>query len=238
MPNDLAEKLTRALIERDPPHKTSNPEPHIYASEAFSCRRQVFYRLRDTYRHKEYTGERIYPLTQLIALEIGRTFHSIIQEIFSTLYPGFQAEKPWSLGFVSGRADGLYEHNGVAHVLEIKTLSNFSYGRALAANSPAPEHILQAALGAYALKAQYSTLVYLAKTPVPNSTPLLVWSFPLSKESVEAELRELKKVLRAFETSELPDREYQGDIIDRPEKKKFPCGFCQYRERCLVGEVD
>jgi len=233
----LERALQSVLTEREP-HVSTVDHPHAFASEAQKCSRQIAFRLL------EVAGATEFSTTTLLAFDIGNRVHAHVQAAFRQVYPDFKDEIAWVLEpeqKVSGRADGLYtDDEGRKVVVEIKSMNPMAWAQAARRDMPHYEHALQAHLSAYVLGAQVIHLVYVNKAGKQDDSPVLEWVAEADLAMAEIELARLQQVVDLAETGVAPERWYDGDVIERPESKKWPCAYCAWREQCVQlggGEV-
>lgn len=206
--------------------------PHAYASEALKCSRQVAFRVLGPAVDVEAEP---FPFNALIAFRIGEDLHDLVQCAFEAEYPNFRREVEWSQGEVTGRADGLYGDEDLQIVVEIKSVNRDGFMRAKRRDQPHIEHEMQANISAYALQAALLHIVYVNKGAKPGEPVMLEWLIPATPDAAELELDRLRSIVTGLtSTGTLPDRFMDGDVIDDPAKKKWPCAYCDYRPTCIA----
>lgn len=177
-------------------------------------------------------------LTSLIAFDVGNRLHARVQAAFARLYPeSWKDEVTWSLppdDLVTGRADGFYlDEDGIPTVVEIKTMNPMSYSRANRRDMPSADHALQAHLSAFVLGAQAIHIVYVNKAGKQDEEPVAEWLAEANLFLAEIELMRLRAVVQQTHEGILPDRFYDGDTIENPLTRRWPCQWCAWREQCV-----
>lgn len=219
----------RAALTRDKDHKTRNNLPHAYASQAGGCSRQISFKLAFTDGEPEE-----FSIQTLLAFRIGNDVHAIVQDALQKSQPDCEVEVPWMFKAVSGRADGLYVmEDGTRVVVEIKTLSPWSFDKASNRDKPHAEHVMQAQLSALALDAQFVRIIYVNKASRMDKTAHKDWLIPFDPGLAEIEFDRLNHSAHLVRQGLLGPRFYDGDIIDDPAKTKFPCGWCAFKSACI-----
>lgn len=223
---------------------------HANASDAGRCARAIAFKMAGM------------PATNppgpdsLMNFYIGDSIHDIVQRSILDRWPNAKAEVKGVIeDYITGRTDILYFAEDEKLVnCEIKTVSDFAFQKAtglkLKSNGrwakkdeepqgPSREHILQAAICAVMLGAEYLALVYIRKTGTKDEPVIHEWRFRTAqfKEDVEKELARLKCIVEMMREDKLPDREYEGKIIENPAKVKFPCQYCSYLDACTSQDV-
>lgn len=219
---------------------------HANASDAGKCARSIAFKMID------------FPATNppgadsLMNFYIGDVIHDIVQKSILDRWPDAKAEVKGKLeDYITVRVDVLYPSEDEKLVTcEIKTVSDFAFEKATALKlksngrwakkaqepeGPKREHILQNTIGAKILNADYIAVVYIRKTAAKDEPILFEWRYKTDKfqEETEQELTRLRAVVESMRENKLPEREYEGSIIENPAKVKFPCGYCNYKEACI-----
>lgn len=226
--------------------------PHAYASDALKCSRQVA--LKSLFAGDllpVIDGRVIEPkeemgLQGLIATYLGTEFHELIQNamLASGRYEGLAVEVYWSLGFLSGYADGFYiDPSGRRTILEIKTQSRWRFQKADTAGEPFDDDVMQAMLSAYALNAEQIHLVYIAKEGSGRNGPLREFFVDYDYEKIKPEIDRLSSLVYNAKHGKLPDRYLPEErrVVADPEDEYWPCAFCPVMDICKVlgsGEVE
>ncbi len=217
---------------------------HANASSAGACARQIAFRISGLAPSNPITSDALFNFS------IGDAIHEIIQTAMLYRIPTAVDEVKGAIDVITCRADLLYpaeDHKLVC--CEIKSVSDFAFklatGAKLKSNGqwnkkdqvgegPKPENILQVGISAKAIGADYVTIIYVRKTATKGEPICAEWRFAMSdiEDKVDAEISRLKAIVGQVEGSEMPDREYQGQIID-PKAKKYPCTYCSYADACI-----
>lgn len=223
---------------------------HANASDAGKCARAIAFKMVD------------FPATNppgpdsLINFYIGDVIHDIVQRSIISKWPNAQAEVRGKLDdYITVRADVLYSAEDEKLVTcEIKTVSDFAFEKATAlklksngrwarktqeAEGPKREHVLQNTIGAKILNADYIALVYIRKTAAKDEPILFEWRYRVERftEETERELARLKGIVDLMREGKLPEREYEGKIIENPLKVKFPCSYCGFLDACVSEQI-
>lgn len=213
-----------------PEHVTSNAEPHAYASEALGCDRKLGFRLLNVPQSNPIEGGSHFTFW------LGDTIHDIVQATVLKNYPAAVKEVPWSLGAVSGRADATYRTPGGLVVAEFKSMAPYSFDLAIGLKKgqegPRPEHVLQAAMSAVVLEADFLHIVYINKSAPGKSNPVAEWRIKADKEAALFEIQRLTGLVEEATSGILADRVYGEEIIKDPAKTNFPCGYCSWQKAC------
>lgn len=163
--------------------------------------------------------------------------HDLVQAVILRTIPGAAVEVRWDVGEVSGRSDGIYQLGTAKTIVEIKTMSAYMFARCLKSGSPQPEHFAQANLTALVEDASLIHIIYIAKGARASEEVFAEWILPADHAAAQLELDRLKRITTQAREGVIADRFYQGDTIDNPEAKRWPCGFCSYKSTCLkLGE--
>ena len=222
----LSATVLRLLRERKPPHVSRNGSPHAYASEAGACARQIGYRLEDS---PCGTDGRESSLPAQIAFAIGDHLHEFVQRAFYELYPDAEFEKSWDLGYLSGRADVLYMRDGELTVAEIKSTAAGTFGKIV--SSPYSHHLLQASISAVAMGAELAHIIYVNKSSRDDVPGLVEFVMPVDKYNIGVELNRLRNIVENVDNMRKLRASSEG--LTDPTKNKYPCMYCQFRQRCL-----
>lgn len=250
----LFEHLLAKRATREARHDPLPGVLHASASSAGACARAVAFRV---------TGlEATNPpeVDSLVNFYIGDSVHDIVQRAIVARWPNATTEVTGTIDdFLSGHADVLYlAEDGEKVICEIKTVSDFAFelatGFELKSNGrwrkkdrtpegPKSEHLLQNLIYAKMHEAKYIAIVYVRKTAAKDEPILHEWRFVASDfdAKTHGEIARIKRIVNMVREGRLPDREYQGDIIQRPDKVKFPCGYCSYLTACVnlnAGEIE
>lgn len=224
----LQKKISHDLQHREP-HVSQNPLPHAWASEALNCSRQISLRMH------EITGDGERDLRPMLAGKIGTFLHTLVQQALVDLFPGCQTEIRWDVGYLSGRADGLYAAD-VPTVVEIKTMGMRAFGRAVKTGRPSSEHKMQAELTALAKGAENVHVVYINRALDMRNPAMLEWEEPAELDLADIERGRLKNITTETREGVVSEAWYSGDVITDPYDVKWPCTYCQYRPQCsMIG---
>lgn len=227
--------------------------PHANASSAGGCARAIGFRVA------KIDGVAM-TADSLFNFYIGDSIHDKIQAAMLAKIPEAEKEVNGVIeDFITCRADLKYPADDSKTVCcEIKSTSDFGFklatGAKLKSNGqwnkkdqkaegPKREHILQVGISAKSIGADYLAIVYARKTAAKDEPILWEWRFRVGdfEEEIQAEIARLKYIVGLVCKGILPDREYQGGIIDNPKTVRFPCGYCNYYATCLSlgpGEVE
>ena len=230
------------------------PGLHANASSAGGCARAIGFKVLSIPASNPMTGD------SLFNFHVGNAIHDIIQKAVITAHPDAEAEVSGVYeDFITVRADLKYPaEDGMIVVGEIKSISDFGFekatGLSLKSNGrwkkkeiepegPKPEHLLQTLISAKALQAAYVAIIYIRKTAAKDEPVAYEWRFVASafEDRLYAEIERLRSIVDLAKQGRLADREYNGEILQNPDKVRFPCGYCSYLNICLglgSGVVD
>lgn len=228
------QRALRAVLAERPDYISRNPKPHVFASEARACSRRIGLRML---RPKVASGghEPDDSLHFRLAGEIGTVVHKTIQRAIKRAFPDSEPERYYSFGTTTGKVDSVYTaHDSVRTVLEIKTMGVWAYSRSLT-RGPSDDHIMQASIGAVALKAPRAHIFYVNRGLDAKTPPITEWEVPVDHGSVEDELLRHKAIVEQVEAGTVPARWYEGELIDNPEKMRWPCGYCPFLVQCVAN---
>lgn len=188
----------------------------------------------------------------LMNFAIGDFVHDMVQSAIVSKWPDAQLETVGTIGdFLEGHSDVLYcAEDGLRVVLEIKSIADFGFklatGARLKSNGqwnkkdqeaegPKREHLLQAAIYAVMHEAKYVAIVYVRKTAAKDEPITWEWRYPLADiyDAAQDEIERLKEIVCHVKDSLMPDREFEGEIIDPLTVKRWPCGYCDYKSACI-----
>ncbi|MDE2105288.1 MAG: hypothetical protein KGL39_49135 [Patescibacteria group bacterium] len=222
------EELLIAELDDDDPHVSRASQPHASASMALSCARQIGYKVA------KVPTENALTLKSHLAFFIGKRIHLKLQAAFAKRYGDFEPETYWDRGAVIGYADGLYtSEEGIKTVLEAKTMSTKGYEWA-ADHGPKDEHVMQATLSALALGATEIHMVYIAKADL--DAPLKEWVLFADLASATREEQRMQHIVSRVVAGQPLPRRANGTALD-PKTTKWPCAWCDYRQRCIAEGV-
>jgi len=226
---------------------------HANASSAGGCARAVGLRMA------KLEGEPV-SADALFNFYIGDAIHDKIQAAMLAKIPKAEKEVNGVIeDFITCRADLKYPAEDSKSVCcEIKSTSDFGFklatGAKLKSNGqwnkkdqkaegPKREHILQVGISAKSIDADYLAIVYARKTAAKDEPIIHEWRFKVEdfEGAIQDEIARLKHIVELVRGGRIPDREYQGGVIDNPKTVRFPCGYCQYLKPCLTlgaGEVE
>lgn len=227
---------------------------HANASSAGACARQVGFRVAGLEASNPITGDALFNFT------VGDAIHDVIQTAMLAKIPNAEKEINGAIGdFITCRADLKYPADDAKTICcEIKSVSDFAYklatGAKLKSNGrwntkeqkgegPKKEHILQVGISAKSIDADYLCIVYARKTATKGEPVICEWRFKVEEfeQEIQDEIARLKQIVETVKANRIPDREYQGEIIQNPKSVKFPCGYCSYLDACVElgdGEVE
>lgn len=219
---------------------------HANASDAGKCARAIAFKMAG-FSETNPPGP-----DSLINFYIGDSIHDIVQKSILDRWPDAKAEVKGKLDdYITVRADILYPSEDKKLVTcEIKTVSDFAFEKATAlklksngrwakkaqeAEGPKKKDVLQTTIGAKVFEADYIAVVYIRKTAARDEPILFEWRYRTEKfqEETEQELARLKAIVESMREGKLPEREYEGSIIENPARVKFPCGYCNYKDACV-----
>lgn len=165
--NDLFNEFVAAFQQAN-----SRRDRWIHASDLLGgCPRALYYRLREV----PETNEKVSLKPQVYMIfDVGTFFHRYIQNLLrqylkSSIDAAFDFKdevKVFNEDLrLTGHADGLltFELGGTKFILEIKTMNNFAFARAVKANSASENHLYQASVYAKELKADGIIFIYVNK---------------------------------------------------------------------------
>lgn len=188
---------------------------------------------------------------------MGDAVHGLVQRAIVKRWPDATTEIEGMIGdFLAGHADVMYTaEDGGKVICEIKSIADFGFmkatGIALKSSGrwhkkdeepegPKREHLLQAAIYAIMLEAQYVSIVYVRKTATLGEPVTYEWRYPLADiyDAAQDEIERHKGIVSMVrDEHKLPEREFEGEIITNPKTVKWPCGYCGFRDACLaLGE--
>jgi hypothetical protein len=219
----LEEALTRRLTK--PAYVSKNPRPHATASMALKCARQIGYQVAGE-------AQAPYRLATLLTFGIGDWIHDHVQGELARAIPGFQSERSWSMGAVTGRCDGVYgDDQANRTVVEIKSMDKTGYLAALTGDGPRADHVMQADISAIALTAPRRHIVYVCKD---NNAKVAVreWKSPVDVKKAEAEVARLTRIVKEVVDGRPLPRLINGMKLN-PNVSAPPCMFCNYRDLCI-----
>jgi len=210
-------------LEGDKPTAMGTP---CRASEANGCSRAIALRILGAEQSDPPDD------TTLIAFWTGQNIHDLVQEAMVATYD-MTTELPVSLedlGYpISGHVDGVYTVDGTTFVFELKTKKVFPIKLARTGQDP-DDGVIQAAMYALAVDAQYIHICYIAKDnsekPRADNAVLagetVEWvyhmdePFPGSpagltpRELAIVEAQRMKDIALTTYSQELPQREIPG----------------------------
>jgi hypothetical protein len=188
----------------------------------------------------------------LVNFHIGDKIHDMVQKAIIAHWPDAQTEVEGAIDdFLTGHCDVLYTaEDGEKVVCEIKSIADFGFelatGAELKSNGrwkkkekviegPKREHKLQAAIYALMFGAKYVAIVYVRKTATKGEVVTWEWRFNLKElyDMASEEISRQRAIVAQVRANELPEREWEGGIIDDPAKTKWPCSYCDHRDSCI-----
>lgn len=227
---------------------------HANASSAGGCTRAIGLKVLGIRPTEPITGD------SLFNFYIGDAIHDKIQAAMLAKIPDAEKEVSGVIeDFITCRADLKYPAEDSKIICcEIKSSSDFGFklatGAKLKSNAqwnkkdqkpegPKREHILQVGISAKSMNADYLCIVYARKTAAKDEPILWEWRFKVEDfdSEIQAEIERLKQIVILARAGKIPDREYQGEILQNIEKIRWPCGYCNYLTLCQsldAGEID
>ena len=218
---------------------------HAWASEVGRCDRQVGYRLLGIEKTDPMDPQ------DLMNFWIGNRVQELIQDAAVAKYGRqFRAEVPWHWpadvpyedAEVHGRADGLLVDGGgnPCEVWEFKRVHRYVFelatGKRMAADGsepgPKPEDVRQAALSAYALGAPVVRVIYVRTDANKGEDRMAEWRIDLEPQTTIADLEHMTTILGMAHDRILPARMFEGETIEKPASKRWPCGYCGWQQHC------
>ena len=189
----------------------------------------------------------------MVNFHVGDAVHDLVQTAIINKWPEAQTECEGLIGdFLSGHCDVLYRaEDGDLVVCEIKSTADFAFEKATGAElksngrwrkkekeppeGPKREHKLQAGIYAQMLGASYVAIVYVRKTAALGEPVTWEWRFTADElsDATEAEIARLRGIVEDVRAGWISPREFEGEIIERPEKTKWPCLYCSFRDACV-----
>jgi hypothetical protein len=226
MTTPFQRQLLQDLMQEDH-HVSGNPLPHAYASEAYACGRKIGLRM---FRKGSDSDPDI---RFKMAGKIGTFVHEMFQKSMHKVFRNFKEEFRWDIGYLSGRADGLYEEDSHGlTVIEIKSMGMNAFGRSLK-NGPSKEHIMQAAFTAEHEGTERVHMIYMNRALDMKRPGILEWELAVDMDEVEMERERLRGITMEVREGIVPEPFYNGDVIMDPyEVKSWPCGWCEHRVVC------
>jgi hypothetical protein len=229
-----------------------------HASEAGGCTRSTAYSIMAGRPDWSPT------LSQEVAFRIGRDLEKAAMESARLQNESVRGQVPWTLedGKISGVADGTYYQGefepevepvvfslydtpgapqpkpGELVVMEVKSMAERYFQKAMKDNSPTTEHILQASLGAVALGTTWIHIVYLSKGAKQSEEPILEWVMEIDQGQVKTAIEDLLIAVNSAEAGEVPPPWHQGELIVTPNPKRPPCLWCAFVDRCHEDKFD
>ena len=241
----------RAAEERQPSLLAG--KLHANASSAGACARQIAFRVSGVAASNPITGD------SLFNFAVGDAIHDQIQNAILAKVPGAEKEVSGVIeDFITCRADLKYPaEDGKTVCGEIKSVSDFAFKLATGAKLKSngqwnkkdqqaegvkKEHLLQVGISAKSNGADYLSIVYSRKTATKGEPVMKEWRYSLHEvwDAVESEIGRLRTIVNMIRAHVMPDREYNGEIIENPAKTKWPCSYCGFRDACIElgpGEV-
>lgn len=240
----------------------------LRGSDAYRCGRQIAFGALKVPRVVPYTTD------GLMAFDAGQHHHTRLQGLLASKF-GAELEVPVSYRDVgidlSGHADAAYQWGGKQRCVEIKSMKAFpflksaggtdNFGRAVKAEGPKIEHVVQCGLYGYApqIRADELYIVYLNK----EDGRLAEWLIPMVGEPVgpdgedvttlvRAELERLQSIAADIKNGLLPWRNIPGfGVVKDPpaaDTKDHPwnCRYCAWQPLCArlpaskisIGQID
>lgn len=225
------------------------------ASSAGKCARAIGFQISGLPATNPPAGD------SLLNFSIGDHIHDLVQTAMLAKYPDAEKELEGSIGdYLTGHCDLRYSaEDGLKVVCEIKSIADFAFmkatGIALKSSGrwhkkeelpegPKREHKLQAGIYALMLDAPYMAIVYVRKTATKDEPVTWEWRYHFSEsgyvDEVVKELNRHKTIVEMVRDNRMPEREFEGRIIENPKTERWPCGYCSYIDACTAlgpGEV-
>jgi CRISPR/Cas system-associated exonuclease Cas4 (RecB family) len=227
--SEIVRAITEILETRPdiPPNLFFEPYQHtnkIGPHSALACERRIWYEHQPIARAKQ---------TVSAPMIMGSMIHAYILTRLSRTYLGsLRTEVPIAIGdAIVGHADAATDKE----VVELKTVASLSYR---AYFGPASEHVMQAALYAYALDLPHIHIVYVER----ETFNYKIWSFRLAdhKNMVELEVQRLTRIHHSLETHGFGINRKRVSLNGRPIDLKPGidkyCNSCPYKQFCLEAE--
>jgi hypothetical protein len=202
-----------------------HPSTYSYASDSGACYRKVGFRMR------EFEGAPM-DLEGELTVGAGRDLEELIVMVLDRRHDG-QAQVRFAKGNIHGRADYVYtDEAGRMVVVEIKATA--AYGMKLAhRDGPKPEHLTQGMLGADAFGAPRVRLIYICRGRSDKGVPLVLdWTEDIDDQLVKDAHTDADAIKATIDEGYLPDRLYNGELIEDPASERWPCGWCAYAGVC------
>jgi len=189
---------------------------HYNASEIGTCYREWYYRYTQPKQHKDET---------LRIFQVGHSFHEWVDKLFENS-PDFDVianEKsllmldPTTGAVLHGRLDNLVEFKGEKYLIDTKTTK-------LIANYPLPDtYKMQLMPYMKMFNVKKGGILYVEK----NTFKTKFIEVPYDESLLQEVFKRLGVIHKALIDKQLPEPEAKND-----KKKKWACGFCQYKEEC------
>jgi hypothetical protein len=252
-PNGIIYPLIEAHFQEERaanPNRPTAAGTRLRASYALDCARHVGFQILGIPEATEI------PTEVLFTFRVGNNFHEELQKIILERIEGSEIERvidmrPMGVD-LSCHADALYElEDGAKVVVEIKSQSGYGFmicvGSRRSDEGPGPKdaHVVQAAISALGVDAQYVHLIYFDKDRNGMAEWLLDMDVQLARygglsprELAEAEIERLNGILGRLDEGKLPARHIPGygrvEIPPEPDSKDQPwnCRYCRHQPIC------
>ena len=217
-------------------HTYENKAPKVGASSAGACSRQIAYATVSKYYTDAGIAKETHSVGSMFNFGVGTWYHEQLEEALAAdeNFKDFQWEIEWETEYLRSRADGLYtDNNGEKVLCEFKSAGAKSFYFVQRSGVPRRSTILQAQISAHALKAQWILIVYLRKESAGRDDVVRAFLLPYNEDDAEAEIQRLSSIVKGVvDARRIPAPEYEGDILDKPRSRKFPCAWCAYLDQC------
>jgi hypothetical protein len=189
---------------------TDKGDNYFYASDAFKCPRELFYKKRI---------KKDPDLALLKVFYLGEMIH----EFYQKNIPG-QDEVECKLEdngiIVSGRIDKIHQDGTI---IEFKSTSAVKYNQ----DAPKAEHVAQINLYLKIKGEKKGKLVYIDKKSMEEAEHYVEYNEGVFNKTMGI-FHEVNKCLQA---NTLPSR------VETFDKKKYPCSYCNYQEECRMDKI-
>lgn len=213
--------------------------PHTNASDANDCLRKVSLKMFKV--KKTNVGK-----TSEVTLHIGNVIDKLAKQAVLNTYKVGKTDVYWFNGFMSGKADAIIKNdNGEKVVVEIKSCNSKTYNFVKKMGSPNTSNYLQATLTAHYFNINKVKLIYICKEYIEDDDGIVIFDLDVDLFQTKFESEKFEEVVKLQQKGIVAERFYDGEIIEDPSKKKFPCAYCSFYNLCInmnsgkmeIGEV-
>ena len=142
--SDFTEKLKEIIVNNNAERNSKKEKKHFYCSDAFKCKRQVFYSLKHGRPFEENSAESVLRMDAGVAIEEAIVAH--LDKAGVLLATQGRIDIPISYGIdLHGNYDAEIILNGKRHILEIKSFYGFQAAADYIAGKPKEAHLGQLA---------------------------------------------------------------------------------------------